>query len=88
MADIEMVIKIPETLKRIAKEEDYKSFSHPIWLAILMECILNGTELPKGHGDLIDRKELLKQPIDTANYPSGYVKIAPTIIEADMGDEE
>jgi hypothetical protein len=45
MADIELVIKIPETLKRIADEEDYKSFSHPVWLAILMEVIQNGTPL-------------------------------------------
>lgn len=39
------------------------------------------TILPKGHGDLIDRKELLKKPIDKANYPSNYIKSAPTIIE-------
>ncbi len=48
--------------------------------------IQNGTPLPEGHGDLIDRKELLKQPMDLANYPSNYVQVAPTIIEADKGE--
>lgn len=46
-------------------------------------AILNGTPLPKGHGDLIDRKELLKQPMDNVFYPSNYVRIAPPIIEED-----
>lgn len=50
-------------------------------------AIRKGTPLPKGHGDLIDRKELLKQPMDTANYPSNYVKIAPPIIEASESEE-
>lgn len=30
-------------------------------------------------GRLIDADELLKQPIDTANYPSNFVKLAPKI---------
>jgi hypothetical protein len=46
-------------------------------------AVVNGTPLPKGHGDLIDREELLKLPIDKANYPSNYVKYAQTIIEKD-----
>ena len=29
--------------------------------------------------ELIDREKLLKQPIDTANYPSNFVKHAPTV---------
>jgi hypothetical protein len=48
---------------------------------------VNGTPLPKGHGDLIDREELLKLPIDKANYPSNYVKYAPTIIEKDRNED-
>lgn len=50
--------------------------------------IKKGVPLPKGHGDLIDREELLKQPIDKANYPSNYVRIAHTIIEADKAESE
>ena len=47
-------------------------------------AIRNGTPLPKGHGDLIDRDKLLKEPpIDLAYHPSNYVKAAKAIIEAD-----
>ena len=31
--------------------------------------------------DLISREELLKQPLDTSNYPSNYVKNAPSAFE-------
>lgn len=64
-----MVIKI--------SEEDYKRGT------VMASAIRNGIPLLRGHGDLIDRKELLKQPIDIVNYPSNYVKIAHIIIEAD-----
>ena len=46
------------------------------------DAVVNGIILPKRHGDLIDREELLKLPIDKANYPSNYVKYAQTIIKA------
>ena len=32
---------------------------------------------------LIDADELLKQPLDKANYPSNYVRIAPTVCDID-----
>ena len=51
-------------------------------------AIRKGTPLPKGYGDLIDRKELLKQPMDKANCPSNYVRIAKAIIEADTESEK
>ena len=54
--------------------------------ATIADAIKKGTPLPKGHGDLIDRKELLKQPIDKANYPSSYVKCSPAIIKADKAE--
>jgi hypothetical protein len=78
MADIELVIKIPEEDWEFLKESDGCRFSR-----IIIESVINGTPLPKGHGDLIDREELLKLPIDKANYPSNYVKYAQTIIEKD-----
>lgn len=53
-----------------------------------LEIIKNGKPLPKGHGDLIDRKELLKQPIDNVFYPSNYVRTAPPIIEANKESED
>lgn len=76
MAYVELVIKIPEDEYQNILRTGKASF-----------CVVNaieaGTPLPKGHGDLIDRKELLKQPIDYANYPSNYVKMARPIIEAE-----
>ena len=51
MADIELVIKIPE--------ENYKKDNlihfFGCYSEKLDEVIKNGTPLPKGHGDLIDR---------------------------------
>lgn len=49
----------------------------------IAEAIIKGISLPKDHGDLIDRKELLKQPMNIANYPSNYVEIAPAVIKAE-----
>lgn len=82
MADIELVIKIPEEIY-----QHYKKVWQKRRGSIPESCIAFGTPLPKGHGDLIDRKELLKQPIDKANYPSNYVRIALPIIEADSESE-
>ena len=91
MADIELVIKI--------SEEEYINIKNAINSLIengvgrtsmskVCLAILDGTPLPKGHGDLIDRKELLKQPMDNVFYPSNYVRTAPTIIEADKESED
>jgi hypothetical protein len=79
---MQLVINIDEdTYKDIKKGKVYSSIRDVPQESVL--AIANGTPLPKGHGDLIDRRELLKLPIDKANYPSNYVKYAPTIIEKD-----
>jgi hypothetical protein len=79
---MQLVIDIDEdTYKDIKKGKVYSSIRDVPQESVL--AIANGTPLPKGHGDLIDRRELLKLPIDKANYPSNYVKYAPTIIEKD-----
>ena len=64
-------------------EKIYESVMDGTYCGTLYQELKNGTPLPKSHGDLIDRGELLKLPIDKANCPSNYVKYAPTIIEAD-----
>ena len=82
---MKMVVDIDENLYRAVKNPNVDSGY------CANECynvIQHGIPLPKGYGDLIDRKELLKQPMDKANYPSNYVKIAPTIIEADKAESE
>ena len=83
---MQIVIDIDENIYNlIARGEENRDF---VYKSDLMHAIENGVPLPKGHGDLIDRKELLKQPMDKANYPSNYVQIAPTIIKADIESKE
>ncbi len=51
-------------------------------------AIKNGKPLPKGHGDLIDRQELLKSTLcKTFGLRSVDIENAPTIIEADRSEE-
>ncbi len=95
MADIELVIKIPEEAYQLLKNEgvDWLGAEH------ILNAVANGTPLPKGHGDLKDTDELLKM---TKNYKSelgrlkadpfvkcgietveSFIREMPTIIEAD-----
>ena len=51
--------------------------------------IKNGKPLPKGHGRLIDADELTESTLcKTFGLRSVDIENAPTIIEADRGDEE
>ena len=43
-------------------------------------------EVRTPHGRLIDADDLLRQPMNTANYPKNYVHVAPTIIEAEVSE--
>ena len=97
MADIELVIKIPEEAYEYWKEHKYEY--------VLAEAITNGIPLPKGHGRLIDGSKLkveLECGIKAGNYEEGYekyahingmddcvdaVEYADTIIEADKGEK-
>ena len=63
-------------------EEDYEELKSDTKPTYYEDLILQGTPLPEHHGDLIDRNELLKQPMNAANYPSNYVRIAKAIIPA------
>lgn len=81
MANIELVIKIPE--------EEYRNIclmsKGGIGMA-LYDWIANGKPLPKGHGDLIDRKDV---SLWTAHLVDGiFICDAPTIIEADKRESE
>ena len=91
MADIELVIKMPE--------EEYKNIclmsNDGIGMA-LYDWIANGTPLPKGHGDLIDRRELKKEVYTTTEWNGDIHRIiyetsiddAKPIIEADTESED
>lgn len=89
MADIELVIKVPEhcleELKRIELNESNEGVVfHTI------KCILNGTPIPKGHGRLIDADayfaDVKKHYFDNDTVmrcTEIALSNAPTIIEAD-----
>lgn len=67
MADMELVIRIPE--------EDYEYIKNNN--DINFNVIKNGIPLPKKHGDLIDRSKLLVElecGIRAGNYEEGYEK--------------
>ena len=89
MADIELVIKIPEEkyqgiLNMTEEILDAGTFCSPRYL---YKAVLYGTPLPKGHGDLVDIKTL----IPDRDYDDGIfgavscqqIVDADVIIEAD-----
>ena len=83
MADIELVIKIPEESFSEIDDENYQSKIS--WYDTTLFCaIKNGTLLPKGHGRLIDADAVLVAPFGNTYIDIG---IAETIIEADGGAE-
>lgn len=100
MEEIEVVIKIPKILyAQIQSDAEIMIYSGMrSWkgiLATLLRSVRNGTPLPKGYGDLIDRRELeeCKEIMNTISGESKYVvrmddiRDAPTIIEADKEDK-
>ena len=54
MADIELVIKIPEGLKKEFESEQWTALS----CMEMKEALVHGTQLPEGHGRLIDADAL------------------------------
>lgn len=83
MADIELVIKLPE--------EEYEYCKTWELMSPIAKASVNGTQLPKGHGELIDRSEVIKNLFD---YHNGKKTIGqciddvPTIIEADEEEDQ
>ena len=90
-----LVIDIPD-----GYETKYKSINNgSIAARVILNCVANGTPLPKGHGRLIDADELktLSYEVfvdtDNPNRADGLsacnglveddIELAPTIIEAD-----
>ena len=72
----EIIIKIPEEIISFVNlngflPEDYRS--------AMGRVLLDGVELPKGHGRLIDADALVKKGDITKDYLNIF---APTIIEA------
>lgn len=55
---IEVVIKIPESIIEHLKDGSFGARKED--RATLVDAVMNGTLLPKGHGDLIDRSKIYK----------------------------
>ena len=95
MANIELVIKISENdLQSIGKKvftvwEMFETVQGRVYCAIV-----KGTQLLKGHGDLIDKNELLtvtdymEDGTERCYVPYVHIKEAETIIEADRSEEK
>ena len=66
-----IVIDIPETIYKAIKEETYCG----ILDADVYYAIKDGTPLPKGYSDLIDRDKLLKELKESAKYHSENFEI-------------
>ena len=82
---MQLVIDIDEEILEKCRKKNYAVCQ------TLMYRIINGTPLPKGHGDLIDRRELKKDVYTTTEWNGDVHRIiyeasiddAPTIIEAE-----
>lgn len=92
MADIELVIKIPEEEYRWIKKSDNSNFADVAEKKCMLHAIKNGTPLPKGHGDLKDSNNLKHAFITWSMAVHGnftdadiasIIYNSPTIIEAD-----
>ncbi len=84
MADIELVIKIPEMVYDSILEE------HDGWNNLVCTAIRNGSPLPKGHGRLVDLEQMCEDYWD-GNYMEinfENLKSIKTIIEANKAESE
>lgn len=83
MADIELVIKIPEEIYKASQIIDVK---YEDVIQIPLEVIKNGISLPKGHGRLVDADTIYLIDEDflcQSDYVVAECAVdnAPTIIE-------
>ena len=98
MADTELVIKIPENIIECAKSN---SNYYPIYnFGKIWRAIANGTPLPKGHGELMDKNFVIQAKITRDNNGvfdrtkgwneacQAIFENTPTVIEADKEESE
>lgn len=95
MENIELVIKIPNEIRLALINNNQLLLGHRRSCdSYIKEAIINGTVIPKGHGDLIDRGKLkthfigTEQGTDLEVYLEPTIINAPTIIGADKESEE
>lgn len=92
---MKVVIDVREDFFQQLCDEVENASNAGVQIGVLEYVISNGTPLPKGHGDLVDRDkviDLLNE--EEYNYYTELDKVcdtvyeAPTIIEADKEGEE
>lgn len=81
---MKLVIEINDNEYMGIKEYPDNITSYPVTIH-LYDAVRNGTPLPKGHGDLIDRNDLKYEKYNSYAYA---IANAPTIIEADNAEGE
>jgi hypothetical protein len=54
---MEIVVKIPDDMIKSLEQDNFGAKYN---IYDLVGCLMNGTPLPKGHGDLIDRSKIGK----------------------------
>ena len=94
MANVELVIKIPEDLYEAYK--DKPPMLGDAGMDMIAQAISKGKALPKGHGDLIDTDDIrvieLLDSLHIIRHEKGddidvYID-APIVIKADRSDKE
>lgn len=86
MADIELVIKIPEVIMEYVK----RNRCLLVYTDEVANAVLDGTPLPKGHDRLIEANEDLYQEIRRwagGDVASHIIANAQVIVEADKESE-
>ena len=86
MADIELVIEIPDEIYNGLFNNEEISGGECAWL---LSAIKNGTPLPKGHGRIADIDKVSEEMRATRTYdiPFALDRVKP-IIEADKAESE
>lgn len=83
--DIELVIKIPKKDFEFIKQSEGARYSQTI-----IEAVVNGTPLPKGHGTLIDSDKLIdkwaKTTVRGRTEFDQVIMCEPTVISAESED--
>ncbi len=90
---MQIVIEIPDGYVKVVMENQRTEGT--AMDKLLRQAVIDGTQLPKGHGRLKDENEI-KRMIREAKVKSepsklfaeNIVRFTPTILEADRGDEE
>lgn len=85
MAKIQLVVEIDELIYKFIKaHKKEKPFGWLSTKTLVTNAIINGTPLPKGHGDLIDRNDYDKRLESIWKFYHGDETIHDTVDDFDL----